>query len=680
MNKIWLVLVVIFGLLLIACGDSGSGTNTTSEGEKGQNDWGDADGVVKGVCNIHVCDKSSEGERLYVLANQKTYQCKSGIWKDAAGKTFDELEFVGCFMDALVQDTVESADDLKNCTENKEGDIFVVGKNMVACYAKSWVGIPGSVVSEGDLPDCSGNGYIYVMGKMAVYQCKEGVWYGNGKAVKQASTDVPKSSSSQTMSQESSPSSSDKTSSSSKDVEDDGTKVRGVCQVSKSAVEKGESVTYSFYNMGGTIVSYTWNFGEKASTATSDASSPEVSFSAGGTYRAKLVVNAGRDSESDEIVCPGVHVLGTPITGCECSTETPSLMLKKNGEVSATWSVSGCEGGAPFTYEWAADVAANGTSGTMTVTEEGSMQPTVTVTNDDGQSMEPVCNAVPVTEEMSVECNFSRWGDGGSLSLPSIKNGPKTEKFSLYLVGSEGDEQEIKVEGYCYSDQCQHWFGSVPITYNSPRYDLMYDDLVLCSYITVTGCSCGEGTLISTSKELSEVNPVQYRWTVSGCQDHGAGELSYSWNGDNYEADEENPKVAVGSFTERGRYYPSVTVTNPLGYSMTAYCDRASVTEAPYVETDLEYENVLLVGSYAIYSYEGGSTWLTWAEEGEEIPSDLEDWFEEGLVSIKEVEKKCGGVTRQAHEIKVSYPVLLTVPENKSLTLHECVVVEDDDE
>ena len=657
-------------------------------------EWLEVEDVVVDVCNIPACNKKFEKKWVFSKEGKKAYQCKSGSWKDADGKGFTESEYIGCFLNAIIQDSVDVLDDLKSCTTRKEGRLAAVDEDLVVCVSKKWAELSGYVVSEADLPECEKNGsFVYVLGKMAAYQCKDGLWYRDGEAVNQSSADVPKSSSSQvaekTVPSSSSEaradiSSSSKLASSASNVEEDKIKVRGVCIASEKDVEKGTEVTYSFYNLGGTVISYSWNFDESASIAMSDSASPKVSYNKGGTHRAKLVLNKGSESESDEIVCSGVHVPGTEITGCECNANESALTIRGGRSENAAWVVSGCTGGEPFTYDWEDGVVADGASASKVVTEVGSVSPSVTVFNDDEESLTVTCPAVSVSRSLSATCDFTvYYGNSGHLQISDVTNPPAgQEQLAFTLVGSEESEPKtVPIEGSCWDSNCSFWGTFMTMNYVSPRYDVIFDGDTICTYIAVTDCSCEEVELVSGSKELTESNPVQYRWTVSGCQDHGAGALTYSWIGDNYEADEEDPKIAVGSFTERGRYYARVMVTNPLGYSMTATCARASVTEAPYVEKDLEYGDVLPAGSYAIYSHEGGRSWLTWADEGEEIPDDLRDWFEQGLDTISTVQKLCGdSITYQAYTISVSYPVLLTIPEGKSLALRECVLKGDDDE
>jgi len=146
--------------------------------------WQKIEGRVKGVCNLHACDKKSEGERLYATVEKKLFQCKSGSWLDLEGKTFSEQEYISCFVDALVQDSVKTLDDLKACSAQREGQLSVVASDLVACTSRKWVELSGHVVSEADLPNCSKRSFIYVLVKKAVYTCKDGAWYTGETKVK----------------------------------------------------------------------------------------------------------------------------------------------------------------------------------------------------------------------------------------------------------------------------------------------------------------------------------------------------------------------------------------------------------------------------------------------------------------------------------------------------------------
>ena len=537
-------------------------------------DWEKVVEVARGVCNVRPCDKTLDGQWVYVYSEGKPYQCKSGLWKDAKGNLFDELEFVDCFMNALVQDTVGSEEDLKACTENKEGDIFVAGKNMVACLARKWVEIPGGVVSESDLPDCSGNGYIYVMGKMAVYQCKDGVWYGNGKAVTKSSVDQPKSSSSQAEKMESSPSGSGKTSSSSKEVVDDGTKVRGVCAVSEKKVDKNVEVTYSFSNMGGTVITYSWEFEENASVSTSTKPSPKISYKKGGNYRAKLILNKGLKSESEEIECPSLKVDGTPVTGCECTTDATGLIVGDISASSATWTVSGCIGASPFTYEWGGGASGTGTSAVGAPSVIGNYAPTLTVTNSDGGEMQPECKAIPATK-LSINCSISAKAVSIYPPFNGVSDQTPSLDFELVTAGG-GASQKLTVDAQYYDyDGTYRWdWTSVSFPISAVSSYAKY----LLKFAGKTVCSASLGFCNPSKSSIYNGESVSW-YLKSGTSVVSAKSYQWKFTDDDgnilMESEEASPAVTA---TALGYIRASLTVDKGLASENTLSCGTAVVS------------------------------------------------------------------------------------------------------
>ena len=447
-----LAFLATLSFLFVACGDDDSGfepkSNTVQMKEYGSLDevpactdsisgdlakvagsiyvclsenWKPVDEVVVGVCNVRACDKRTEGEDVYVSSGKQVYQCRSGSWKTPDGKTFSDDDFVQCYIGALVQDSVAEQAMLDKCNAAKEGVLSVVGKDILACSSTKWVVVSDFVISEADLPQCDDNGFAYVLSKVSAYQCKDGSWYKDGKAVtikssssvsssdSRSSSSRPRSSSSSGKSSSSGAlSSSSEDQSSSSVVVDDGTRVRGVCIASEKETLKGEAVSYSFYNMGGTPQTFTWDFGEGATPEKTDDVAPTVVYSRGGMHRASLIVNSGLVSQSDTIVCSGVFVPGTPVTGCKCTTDVTSLYVGPTNSTSGVWKVSGCTGDAPFTYAWGSSAPGSDSTGVGEPTATGTFAPTVTVYNSDGQTMEPACPAVPVSGPVSVTCRLER--------------------------------------------------------------------------------------------------------------------------------------------------------------------------------------------------------------------------------------------------------------------------------
>ena len=95
----------------------------------------------------------------------------------------------------------------------------------------------------------------------------------------------------------------------------------------------------------------------------------------------------------------------------------------------------------------------------------------------------------------------------------------------------------------------------------------------------VTGCTCGEPTYNPSSKQLKDGSPVKATWVVSGCTSiDGKGNeetsFTYSWSGESVSG---NTETGTGSYTKKGIYEASVTVTNSDGNSKVVTCEKALV-------------------------------------------------------------------------------------------------------
>ena len=403
--------------------------------------WIPVDKVVVGVCNIPACDEDAEGASVYSVSDSRIYHCSSNTWKGLDGKSFSEEDFMGCFIESVIQDSVVSADFLKNCNTSREGALSVVGKNLVSCASQEWVDILDKVISEGDLPKCVENGsYVYVLSKLAAYECKDGVWYKGGEPLSSSSKPVASSSSQKTESSSSvdkKSSSSGKSSSSAQSSsspvssvtvpEDDGTKVRGVCMASVREALKGDEITYTFYNLGGTPLTFNWIFDKGSTPEKSGRVSPVVKYNKGGMLYAKLVVNEGLESASDTVVCTGVKVNGIPVTDCSCVPEKSAMVIDGDAEIMPVeWNVTGCSGAGPFRYEWGDTPVKLDSFVTWLPPGLGSFAPTLTVYNSDGETMEPVCKPVAVTGPIAFNCSVNdvifstTYESGANASLASI--------------------------------------------------------------------------------------------------------------------------------------------------------------------------------------------------------------------------------------------------------------------
>ncbi len=138
-----------------------------------------------------------------------------------------------------------------------------------------------------------------------------------------------------------------------------------------------------------------------------------VAYATKGEKTANLLLTTA-EGKKYSVDCSPLQVNGRQITGCNCTTKSPSVNYFKNPEVS--WSVSGCSTGEGQTlsYEW------NGTLGgtiyTKTFnTEHSGYVPKLKVTNDDSVSVVVNCPEVQVN---GVEYVIEVPRDSGAIDFP----------------------------------------------------------------------------------------------------------------------------------------------------------------------------------------------------------------------------------------------------------------------
>ncbi|MBR2898690.1 MAG: hypothetical protein IKC23_03600 [Fibrobacter sp.] len=182
----------------------------------------------------------------------------------------------------------------------------------------------------------------------------------------------------------------------------------GTCAPNKTNIYKGESVNWVFtpvspsgssvtemmeyqYFVKNSTCDWTLNGANPASSSGkcgSDGKTATATYSTTGNFSASVKLG------EKTISCGSVQVTGAPLTGCTCeaSETTPDV---GNGDVTVTWTVSGCHALADITsYAW---TEATGTAGTatMTFTEKGqTASPTVKVTTAENTSVTLTCPAV----------------------------------------------------------------------------------------------------------------------------------------------------------------------------------------------------------------------------------------------------------------------------------------------
>jgi PKD domain./Fibrobacter succinogenes major domain (Fib_succ_major). len=559
------------------------------------NAWVPVKEFVAGVCNIRACDDDVAGKFYYVESDKEAYQCVAGTWKKSSGATFSDSEFVDCYVSAIVTANVESKDSLEACSSKREGDLADVAGKLYVCMSKKWQKQTDAVISESDLGKCTKDGvYKYVLSKSASYSCKDGSWLKDGKAVSVASSSSSSKNLSSSSKKHSSSSSAEekkssaKESSSSKtpDIElpvDDGTKVRGVCIVSEKSAVRDSSVTYSFYNMGGTPVTFSWDFGDKASPTTSQEISPTVTYKRGGAYHARLIINEGKESESDTIICSKVKVSGIPVTDCLCETQTDTLQVSIDYPDSATWKISGCKGGQEFTYEWEGPAnytwnpSADSSSIVGVTTRAGLFSPNIEIVNDESESLFISCPAVYVKGIVSASCymdlRYDEDGndDGYTFTVSNFKNVGELPSLSMTLSGDDGYSENVDITA-----RNPNYWGWERASYVIPKsavpdlhtYTLTYGKYDVCS---VTPVNCG-------ASEKSVFRNDTSHWGLIGVGDYTA--TSYSW----IFVDKMKGKVATStdakpkmSFKDTGSVYATVVLDEGLESEMTISCPTINV-------------------------------------------------------------------------------------------------------
>lgn len=182
----------------------------------------------------------------------------------------------------------------------------------------------------------------------------------------------------------------------------------GTCSPSKTSIYKGETVNWVFtpVSPSGSSISemmeyqnfvnnstcdWTLNGATPASSSGkcgSDGKTATATYSTTGNFSASVKLG------EKTINCGSVQVTGAPLTGCTCgaSETTPDV---GNGDVTVTWTVSGCHALADISsYEWAG-VTSTTSSATKTFTEKGqTASPTVTVTDSENNSLDLTCPTV----------------------------------------------------------------------------------------------------------------------------------------------------------------------------------------------------------------------------------------------------------------------------------------------
>lgn len=179
----------------------------------------------------------------------------------------------------------------------------------------------------------------------------------------------------------------------------------GTCSPSKTSIYKGETVNWVFtpaslsgsyvtemmeyqYFVKNSTCDWTLNGATPASSSGkcgSDGKTVTATYSTTGTFSASVKLG------EKTINCGSVQVTGAPLTGCSCEASSTQPDVG-NGDVTVTWTVSGCHALADISsYEWTG-VTSTTSSATKTFTEKGqTTSPTVKVTTAENTSVTLTC-------------------------------------------------------------------------------------------------------------------------------------------------------------------------------------------------------------------------------------------------------------------------------------------------
>ena len=169
----------VIALFFAACGDSGGGKDALTPEEGG----------VETIEDLPNCSKTREGNSVFVTEDSIFYICRSGKWKsektqDGSVDEDSETPADGKSPQSSPINTVESLEDLPNCSKNREGNSLLVAEDSVIyiCRSGKWEekkNLIDSVKTEDDLPACTKGregDSAYVSGEYAVYVCIENMW------------------------------------------------------------------------------------------------------------------------------------------------------------------------------------------------------------------------------------------------------------------------------------------------------------------------------------------------------------------------------------------------------------------------------------------------------------------------------------------------------------------------
>ncbi|MCQ2060497.1 MAG: fibrobacter succinogenes major paralogous domain-containing protein [Fibrobacter sp.] len=418
--------------------------------------------------------------------------------------------------DSVDVEVVASEEDIPNCTSTREGGVFYVAEleQKFVCRDGEWVEYePDS--DEGE--ECGED------------ECEASEKSSSSKRRRSSSStedeeddgdgdfeeDEDNDESSDSGEDPVSSSSREKGKSNSSAVSPTGA-IGGICVASDSVIEKGESVQWSYKRIGPVIPStYSWTFEDGSIASSQDSLPAPVTYVTAGIHGVTLVLDKGKEHE--ELRTCSVRVHGTPVTSCECTSNVSGnyVVLPDDDEVTVTWSVSGCEGAAPFTYSWGGVAAGTSTSSTVAFSTTGNFAPTVRVENSQAEHVNITCSSVTVVLPISGICGLDKASYGTGMNPVTAKPGetwyfigPRSiSGWNTSVYGSNPLSMSLEGEGVNKTVSIPY-YGSTsylstivaPTAPGTYVYKVKYLDSDVCSTtMTVVGSSSSSSVIASSS-------------------------------------------------------------------------------------------------------------------------------------------------------------------------------------
>lgn len=122
------------------------------------------------------------------MRNSETlFQCDENTWLDESGANIDKDEYVDYFIQNTVKDSVDSEDDLMNCSESRKGSIVFVDDELYLCDKSTWAPIKKIIVDKSDLKTCQGKNdgeKVYIIDQSSAFTCTNKKWTNGDLVIK----------------------------------------------------------------------------------------------------------------------------------------------------------------------------------------------------------------------------------------------------------------------------------------------------------------------------------------------------------------------------------------------------------------------------------------------------------------------------------------------------------------